>query len=153
VEEDGELVQIPVARYLCHRKGKVGADADQTFSLLPHVVIPYKRYTAEVAFETLRHFASGGVKGVLDELQAVQEKLCDRTIRWIVLMFQAGFHLLMQAEFIEPTDRWQPALIFLVDNCKGGLPELMVAFYEAESRFLLGTPSQDRKKPQIKRIG
>ena len=149
VEGDGIPLEISVARYLCHRKGKVGAGRDQTFSLLPHVVIPYRRYSAPVHYEVFRRFVSGGVKEVLDDLQAVLENFCERTVFWMVLMFQVAFHLLMQAQFIESTERWQPALISLVDSYKRGLPGLMVDFYRAENRFLLGTPSQDRNKPQL----
>ena len=152
-EEDGVLMQLPIARFLCDRKGKVDADAPLTFSLLPHVLIPYKRYTVPVAYESFKRFSHGGVKEVLDEMQAVLEKFCDRTVFWIVLMFQVAFHLLTQAEFIQPTERWHQAFISLVDSYQGGLPELMFSFYVAEGRFLLGTPSQNRKKPARARSG
>ena len=146
VEEDGKDLQVSIARFLCHRKGEVSAGAPKTFSLLPHVLIPYKRYSARVHYGAFKSFVSGGVKGVLDELQALLEGFCDRTVGWMVLTFQAAFHLLMQARFIEPTERWQPALVCLVDSYAGGLPGLMVDFYQAENRFLIGTPSQDRNK-------
>jgi len=144
VEESGKPLEIWIARYLCQRKGKVVADADRTFSLLPHVLIPYKRYTAPVAYESFKHFSSGGVKGVLDAFQAVMQDFCDRTVCLFVLMFQVAFHLLLKAEFIQPSERWHEAVISLVEGYQGGLPELMIAFYVAEGRFLLGTPSQDR---------
>lgn len=40
------LLPIPIARYMCRRKGKPKSK-DRTFSLLPHVLIPYWRYTID----------------------------------------------------------------------------------------------------------
>jgi hypothetical protein len=44
----GQVLLIAVARFMCKRKGKPKIK-DLTFSLLPHVLIPYLRYTIATA--------------------------------------------------------------------------------------------------------
>lgn len=145
IEEDGKQMDIRVMRYKCKRKRKVGAVAHRTFSLLPHRVIPYHRYSAAVVYQTFKHAVNGGTEGALDALQAIFEKLCERSVFFVVLLFQAAFHLLIAGKFVQQTHLWKEAVISLVEDYSGGLPELIVAFYAAEQQFLLGIPSQHRK--------
>ena len=145
VDEGGKGFEIWIARYLCHRKGEVHPGAHKTFSLLPHVLIPYKRYSAPLVYEVFEHSVACGAGKTLDRYQPQLENLCERSIFWIMLMFQAAFHLLVQAHFIQPTQRWQDAFISIVDSYSGGLPRLIMDLYVSENQFLFGTPSQKRK--------
>ncbi|MCI0605346.1 DUF6431 domain-containing protein [bacterium] len=145
-EENGQSLEIWIARYLCHRKGKVELAAHKTFSLLPHLVIPYRRYSAPTAYNFFKVSAEGGSSKALDHYQAVFESLCERTIFWMMLMFQVAFQLLLQAEFVEPADRWQSALVSMVESYSDGLSGMISDFYAAENQFLLGTASQKRRR-------
>jgi len=145
IEKDGKEKDIPVARWECGRKGEVDDSADRTFSLLPHPLVPYRRYSAAVQYETFKQAAINGTKGALDALQPVLEGFCERTISFVILLFQAAFLLLLQAKFVPETHCWKEALIELVENYEGGLLGLIIAFYVAQHEFLLGNPSQHRK--------
>lgn len=138
-------MELWIARYLCQRKGKVEPGAHKTFSLLPHVLIPYKRYSACLSYEVFKLSVESGAVKALDCFQAQLENLCQRSIVWILLMFQVAFHLLVQDQFVQPMERWQQGFISIVEGYSGGLPGLLVDFYLGENHFLLGTPSQGRK--------
>ncbi len=146
IEEDGEEKEILVPRWKCERKGDVLRCSDRTFSLLPHPLVPYRRYSAAVHYQAFKHAARGGTDAALDALQAVLNNLCGRSIAFMVVLFQAAFFLLVQAEFLQRTDSWQESLVNLVESYEGGLGALMIAFYAAEHEFLLGTPSQHRRR-------
>lgn len=146
VEGDGKGIDVPIMRGICHRKGKVDAHAHRTFSLLPHALVPYHRYCATVQYETFKQAVKGGTEGALDALQAVFDKFCERSIFFVILLFQAAFQFLVVSRFVEQTHQWQEALVALIDSYPGGLLELIVAFYAAEQEFLLGIPSQGRKQ-------
>lgn len=145
VEEEGKGFEIWIARYLCHRKGEADPGAHKTFSLLPHVLIPYRHYSAPVAYKIFQFSTDCGTVKTLDRYQAQLENLCERSIFWIMLMFQVAFHLLQQGQFVEPTERWQQAFISIAESYSGGLAGLMIDFYAAENQFLFGTPSQRRR--------
>jgi hypothetical protein len=108
------------------------------------VLIPYKRYSAPVAYELFKVSFEGGARKVLDRYQAVYETLCERTMYWMLLMFQVAFHLLVQSQFVTPAEPWQNAFILMVENYSDGLLGLLVDFYAAENQFLFGTSSQKR---------
>jgi len=149
IEEDGILVQIPIARFICHRKGRVSSSAAKTFSLLPHVLIPYRHYSASVCYASFKLFIEGGVNKVLDTLQPTLENYCDRMVRCIVILFQIAFHLLMQANFMDHSSAWQHSLITFIDSYEGGVQEVAFAFYISENTFLLGLSSQLRKRKKL----
>lgn len=174
IDEKGTYYKaMPIARYLCNRKGKALSVKHRTFSLLPHQLAPYSKYSIPFIVNALRkvYGEDNSVKGLLDYLAGfgAQEYIDLSTsafyaFRAFILtaidkMLAMGFHKELTAQLQTPSER-QRLRIFLVFaedfSCCKTDPEIrgpcaLGYDYYMENggnmrnaHFLFGTPSQLR---------
>lgn len=77
IDEKGTYYKaFPIARYLCNRKGKALSVKHRTFSLLPHQLAPYTKYSLPFILNALRkvYGEDSSVNGLLDYLAGIEEE-------------------------------------------------------------------------------
>ena len=153
--------QVPVARFQCRT-------TEKTFSLLPHWLVPYHRYTiASMLFALL--LAAAMEEHGLSSLFGVAEKLIEPDCRangfllgcWLVLcvtgLRRAHAELSRWAALddLSQGQGLRGRLCELAATCRAldirgppghdGLDEVLVRHARTTKRFLFGVPSQERK--------
>jgi len=174
IDEKGTYYKaLPIARYLCNRKGKTVTVKHRTFSLLPYQLVPYSKYSIPFILNVLRkvYGEDNSVKGLLDYLAGFDS---DKYIELSVSVFYAfrafiltaidkmlatGFYKEISAQLQTPSTRQRIRvfLFFAEDfSCGKTDPEIRGPCalgydyymenggYMRNAHFLFGTPSQFR---------
>ncbi|MBD3793764.1 MAG: hypothetical protein IE889_06330 [Campylobacterales bacterium] len=175
IDEKGTYYKaMPIARYLCRRKGKALGVKHRTFSLLPYQLLPYSKYSIPFIINALRKVYGGennSVKELLDYLAGFgEQKYIDLSnsvfyaFRELILtaidkMLAMGFYkdLTMQMQTPSLRQRLRIFLSFAEDfSCYKTDPEIRGPCalgydyyvrnggYRKNAHFLFGTPSQFR---------
>jgi hypothetical protein len=138
----GTIILLPIARYLCQRKGKAPKNAHKTFSLLPAQLVPYCLYD----IPSLVFMASLYLQGL---------SLMDITAEFMAKHDVAASPALV-AEYIDMFSKARTKANTLDGNKypddKDFLAHLMtytpvrevMNIWDKHKVFLFGTPSQDR---------
>jgi len=154
---DFKKEQVPIARFLCRKKRK-------TFSLLPIQLIPYFQYTAAAILGTLLLAYGWWQKGQRGFFRASVEVDPDSLvtpclIAWWLMVIVQGFrrahHVLRQFYDLSAVhtshEIWEETggyfIAFGFQPCSSWelpLSSLLHRYRVSPTKFLFGTPSQDR---------
>lgn len=155
---------ILIARYKCRRKQKPRNNlVDKTFSLLPHLLIPYISLTIDsfmliIANHVIKKLSAFELQEILDNYHIDEERLYNIDIRHFKLYSNIFIETLFKLnQFIEKhkiragpfsgSKNMNNAYIFL-KNYKSGFPDFSVYYYQKEggalknAQFLYGRPYQ-----------
>jgi hypothetical protein len=174
IDEKGtDYKAFPIARYRCNRKGTALTAKHRTFSLLPHQLVPYTKYSIPFIIDALRRVygEDGSVKGLLDYLAG-----CERgeyielsasafyafrafLLTCIDKLVAAGFYREVKTALQSPSGA-QRIKVFLAfaEDFTCGKTDLVIrgpcapgydyyeedGGYRSNGHFLFGTPSQFR---------
>lgn len=142
---EGAMIRIPVARYLCRRRGKAAPGAHRTFSLLPVQSHPFKRYSSEGSYAIFKESLVSSLTRTLDHLAEGFSNLCISTLLQIRSLFEEAGMRLKAFDYLDGSKATLTAqVISCLDGWYGGLPGCKTDFYVRHGMFLLGTPSQNR---------
>lgn len=117
--EEGRLLVLFIARYLCRRKGKAPAGCPRTFSLLPSELIPYHCDHVNLTGLLLHLWIAVGLS--VDEVSNTASRLCHAFQEWLI---EPSYLYRLKALFMESVFKVNHSSGYLSSSLEEGVMNL-----------------------------